>query len=205
MLIGLISDTHVPEAGAELAPAVLDALAGCERILHGGDLHSISVVDRLEQIAPTVVSRGNGDTLMPLANRPGIPVDPRVLDDVLIEVGGLTIGMTHDLERLEGRSDADAADVLLRVFGRRVDIAVCGHSHVPMIWGLADGTAIVNPGSAMLPYGYMGLIGTLGYLDIEDGRFVATVIDVESREVQLRIEGPAQQAAKYGPRPTGGR
>ena len=50
MRIGLVSDTHIPEAGPELWPEAYEAFEGCEAILHAGDIYDISVVDRLNQI-----------------------------------------------------------------------------------------------------------------------------------------------------------
>src|SRR5207248_10553459 len=72
VLIGLLADTHVPEAGSDLPTEVYQALAGCQRILHCGDLHTLDVVDRLDRLAPTLVSRGNGDTFGPWQGRPGV-------------------------------------------------------------------------------------------------------------------------------------
>ena len=76
--IGLISDTHIPESGPELPPQVYQAFEDVDLILHGGDLHVIQVLDWLEQLAPALASRGNGDESSgPF--RPGVPPDPRVL------------------------------------------------------------------------------------------------------------------------------
>ena len=55
MLIGLIADTH-----GELAEDARRALAGCELILHAGDIGA-NVLAGLEGIAPTVAVRGNND------------------------------------------------------------------------------------------------------------------------------------------------
>ena len=41
MRIGLISDTHIPEARAELWPQVYAAFEGVDAILHGGDIHCL--------------------------------------------------------------------------------------------------------------------------------------------------------------------
>ena len=69
--IGLVADTHIPEAGPDLPAQAYAALAGCDRILHAGDLHTIEVVDRLERLAPVLVSRGNGDN--PRTRPPEMP------------------------------------------------------------------------------------------------------------------------------------
>ena len=56
MKIGILSDTH-----GLLRPEVIAALDGCEVILHGGDINSRSILDKLERIAPVYVVRGNND------------------------------------------------------------------------------------------------------------------------------------------------
>jgi putative phosphoesterase len=94
--IGLIGDTHVPEAGADLPREAYEALKGCETILHCGDLHTLEVVDRLDRIAPTLVSRGNGDKRTARGGRPGVPDDPRVADHLLLEVEGVRIGVSGE-------------------------------------------------------------------------------------------------------------
>jgi putative phosphoesterase len=203
--IGLVADTHVPEAAADLPVSAYASLADCDRILHCGDLHSLDVVDRLEQVAPTIVSRGNGDSLTPRVRRPGVPDDPRVVEVFVSEVGGVRIGMSHDLSHIELRSDQDAARLIAKRFGARVDIALYGHTHVPLVWGLADGTAVVNPGSPTNPYGYHGILGTIGLLDIEDGRFEVTILDLASGQPQLRLAGPGPHPLTRGPRPSVGR
>ena len=58
MRIGLISDTHIPEAHPELWPQVFHAFEGVEFILHGGDIHELWVIDQLEKVAPIYVEIG---------------------------------------------------------------------------------------------------------------------------------------------------
>jgi uncharacterized protein len=204
MRIGLVADTHIPETGAELPPEVLRSLSGCDRILHAGDLHVTSVIDQLAQIAPTLVSRGNGDVAKSDGRRPGVSGDARVRDMFVIELASVSIGLSHDLEHLVGLSDDVVAQKLLATFGRRVDIAVCGHTHVPMVWGLTNGTVIVNPGSPTMPYGYLGLLGTVGFIDIAPGIFRVAVSDLESGAEQLSFTGPGAYPCAFGPRPLGG-
>ena len=40
---------------------MLEALDGCEAILHGGDINRQEIIDELEKIAPVYVVRGNND------------------------------------------------------------------------------------------------------------------------------------------------
>ena len=156
------------------------------------------------EIAPTTVSRGNGDTYGPRVRRPGVGEDHRVVDLHIAEVQGLRIGLTHDLAHLEDRRDEDVLPALMRRFGCRVDIAISGHTHVPMVWGLNDGTALVNPGSPTMPYGYLGIAGTLGFIDIYDGLFDVTILDLDSGNIELALAGPAPHPLERGARPTGG-
>jgi hypothetical protein len=74
-----------------------------------------------------------------------------------------------------------------------------------MVWGLADGTAIVNPGSPTLPYGYRGLIGTVGFIEVDSGLFQVSVVDLATGKPQLHLTGPAAHPCTRGPRPAGGR
>jgi putative phosphoesterase len=204
MRIGLLADTHIPEAGPELPPELIRALAGCERILHAGDLHVTSVIDQLEQVAPTIVSRGNGDVFKGAGRRPGVSFDARIRETFVIEPAGFVIGITHDLEHVLGLSDDVVAEKLLATFGCRVDIAVCGHTHIPMVWGMTDGTVIVNPGSATMPYGYFGLLGTSGFIDIVHGEFFVAVSELATGAEQLSVRGPGTYPCTFGPRPKGG-
>lgn len=54
--IGVLSDTH-----GLLRPEVLSALSGCDAIIHGGDINKPEILERLQQIAPVYVVRGNND------------------------------------------------------------------------------------------------------------------------------------------------
>jgi hypothetical protein len=201
MRLGLLADTHIPEAGPDLPVEAYAALEGCDRILHCGDLHCIEVVDRLEALAPVLAARGNGDTLRPYYGRPGVPEDPRVADRFIFDVEGFRIGLTHDLEDADGRPDEAAADLVRRRLGEHVDIALCGHTHVPMAWGLPGSTCLINPGSPTMPYGYVRILGTVGLLDIHPGRFEVNIINIGSGEVEVSFTGPAEAPCVRGPRP----
>ena len=69
----------------------------------------------------------------------------------------------------------------------------------------ADGTVLVNPGSPTMPYGYRDIIGTIGLLEVDDGRFEVSVIDLVTGTPQLHLAGPGAHPLERGPRPKGGR
>ena len=54
--IAVLSDTH-----GLLRPEVLDRIVGCDAIIHGGDINKPEIIDRLNEIAPVYVVRGNND------------------------------------------------------------------------------------------------------------------------------------------------
>ena len=54
--IAVLSDTH-----GLLRPEVLDAIAGCDAIIHGGDINKPEIIDRLKEVAPVYAVRGNND------------------------------------------------------------------------------------------------------------------------------------------------
>ncbi|MDM7999937.1 MAG: metallophosphoesterase family protein [Dehalococcoidia bacterium] len=61
MRIGLISDTHVPQAAARLLAGAQRAFHGVELILDAGDILNSSALDQLEHIAPVLAARRDGD------------------------------------------------------------------------------------------------------------------------------------------------
>lgn len=48
--IAVLSDTH-----GLLRPEVLDRIAGCDVIIHGGDINKPEIIDHLNEIAPVYV------------------------------------------------------------------------------------------------------------------------------------------------------
>jgi putative phosphoesterase len=177
MRIGLISDTHIPEAGPRLPGQVFEYLAGVDLILHGGDMHVIGVLDWLERIAPVVGARGNGDGD---GFRPPFPDnDPRVKPAHVLELNGLKVGLVHGFP-LPGETPwISQAALMERSFGGRVDVLVCGDTHIPHIGVNDQGTLIVNPGSPALPRN-LRAPGTVGILTIESGVARAEVLHLTS-------------------------
>jgi uncharacterized protein len=121
-MVGLISDTH-----GLLREEAVQAMRGCELIIHAGDVGKPAILDRLRELAPVVVVRGNiddgtwGKTLPPTA---------------VAEIDGKTIYVLHNLHEL----DLDPAAAGFHV-------VVSGHSHKPARFEKA-GVLYVNPGSA---------------------------------------------------------
>ena len=95
MLIGLISDTHIPDRARILPQKVLDAFSNVDLIIHAGDLTSPKVLDELEEIAPVMAVQGNMDR----ANGIDLPKAK------VIEAEDLKIGVIHG--EVYPRADSD--------------------------------------------------------------------------------------------------
>lgn len=136
MLIGLISDTHIPDRAKVLPQKVLDSFENVDLILHAGDLTSPRVIDELENIAPVMAIQGNMDRVN------GIDL-PKAK---VIEAEGLKIGLVHG----EVYPRADTQQLVYLAKQLDVDILVSGHSHQPKI-EQKDGVLLLNPGSPIVP------------------------------------------------------
>ena len=124
-VVGLISDTH-----GMVRADVHTALAGVELILHAGDVGDDDVLDELGLIAPVAAVYGNTDD----------PRRPRLAAEVVREIGGLTIHVSHGHEV----GSPTPARLLERYAG---DVLVYGHTHRQLVTR-AGGRLVVNPGAA---------------------------------------------------------
>ena len=171
--IGLISDTHIPEARATLWPQVFDAFDGVDRIFHAGDIHDLSVLDQLEEVAPVWSARGNGEDGS--GGRPVQPEDPRVKYAWQLELEGLSVGLTHYVPVPERLPTFTMQRWVERFFpDKKPDVIVSGDTHREAIeW--VDGIYCVNPGSPTYPHNYDTQFGTIGFLELADGKAQASI------------------------------
>ena len=171
--IGLISDTHIPEACSALWPQVYDAFQGVDFIFHGGDIHDLSLLDELEKVAPIYAARGNGEDGS--GGRDVQPEDARVKYAWLIEMEGLWVGLTHYVPVPERPPNFTLARWVERFFPeRKPDVIVSGDTHREAIeW--VDGVYCVNPGSATYPHNYDTQYGTIGFLELDQGKAEASI------------------------------
>ena len=173
LTIGLISDTHLPEARKTLWPQIYEAFRGVDLIFHAGDIHEYFVLDELEKIAPVYAARGNGEDGG--GGRPVQPEDPRVRYAWLLELEGLWVGLTHYVPVPERPPNFTLARWIERYFPERTpDVIVSGDTHREQIASV-DGVLCVNPGSPTYPHNYDTQYGTLGFLRLEEKLASASV------------------------------
>jgi putative phosphoesterase len=178
--VGLISDTHIPEARAALWPQVFSAFDGVDVILHGGDIHELVVLDQLAEVAPTYAARGNGEDGS--AGRAVAPSDERLRYSWLLDLAGVRVGLTHDLPVPEYPPNLTVERWKQRRFGTGdVDVIVYGDSHVEAV-DVIDATLCVNPGSPTYPHNLNTQLGTIGFLDLDHGEVRATVWQLTEEE-----------------------
>lgn len=169
VLIGLISDTHIPEAGEDLWPSVYRRFREqrVDAILHAGDLHVLRVLDRLQDRVgvPVWACRGNGDDGG--AGRPVCPDDPRLREAWLLSWHGFRVGLCHDMGLPEHPPFRTVETMMERYFGEAAQIVVHGDTHVPDV-DVVRGTLLVNPGSPMFPRNMNTSLGNIGFLYLTD-------------------------------------
>ena len=158
--IDVISDTH-----GRLSRELLDALDGCDLIVHAGDITSEDDFITLKALAPLRMCLGNNDW----AGEYG----PEVKRLVRFEYEGLQFSVTHYRENLTGE---------------HCDVGVCGHTHVPEIVERANGSIIVNPGSPTFPRSMAG--PTIARLMVQDGHVVSSnIVELKIPEKDGRGKG----------------
>lgn len=122
MFVGVISDTH-----GLLRLRAVEALEGCELIVHAGDVGSPDVLDSLRAIAPVHAVRGNVDTgrwalELPVA--------------AWVHAGDARLYVLHQITDLDESA-----------LGSTCAGVIYGHSHRPSI-EFRGSVLYLNPGSA---------------------------------------------------------
>jgi putative phosphoesterase len=159
LVIGLLSDTHVPHRLKQIPQAVLDVMTGVDLILHAGDVDDPRALVPLRAIAPVHAVRGNihlqdlsdGGAALPavveleLAGKRVVLVHGHWPGPLGILVKGVCV-LTHWL-RLTDNGDLNRLAVrrLARMYPE-VDVIVFGHAHRAHVAWVGD-TLLVNPGA----------------------------------------------------------
>ncbi len=103
------------------------ALQGVQHIIHAGDVGAAEILAELATIAPVTAVRGNIDKDAWARTMPETEV---------VEIGGLSIYVLHDLAQLDLKPEVAGFSVV-----------ISGHSHVPK-QETRNGVLYFNPGSA---------------------------------------------------------
>ncbi len=161
MRIGLVADTHIPEAEKGLPAELGKALQGVDLILHAGDIYIPSVLDDLERIAPVLAARGDDDYGATLT-------DKRVKDKHILKLEGQTVWLVHERplylmfdwwrSKHPPEQEGDGYP----------DIIVFGHEHRTVVEQVYD-MLFISSGSPTFLHYSRGL-GTAGILELHSGK-----------------------------------
>jgi len=164
MRIGVIGDTHIPQAMPTLPTARLkEVFKGVDMILHVGDVCNLATLQELQNnFAITHAVAGERD----------LPEARKYLEQrKVVKFGKRKIGMIHGhrpgdaglmarLRRLFKRDDPEALYQYVLSQFEDVDAIVFGHTHTPYVKS-HGGVLLMNPGSAGPVAGAMPSIGLL--------------------------------------------
>lgn len=155
MKLGVISDTH-----GLFDEAIPSIFKGVDAIIHAGDIGSIEVVERLEQIANVFAVEGNNDSF-------GVYPEERIEEwgDYLMLIRHI-FGELHQLRKAERKIIEEL----------KPDFVVFGHSHRPYCETVGQ-TTLFNPGSAG-PRRF-SLPRTVGLLTLRRNRSKGEIISLD--------------------------
>src|SRR5690242_19363505 len=105
--------------GRTLPPACVERLAGCDLVVHAGDVMTGEALEEIEALGPPVAAV--------LGNMDGPDLRRRLSPELVLELeGGVRLGVVHDAGPKAGR--------LERMRARFPDAhaVVFGHSHMPL-------------------------------------------------------------------------
>jgi putative phosphoesterase len=145
-----------------LRPEALAALRGSEHIIHAGDVGGPEILDELRALARVTAIRGNIDKG---------EWARRLAETEVVEFGGISIYVLHDLAQLDLKPAAAGFRVL-----------IYGHSHIPK-QETRGRVLYFNPGSAgprrfKLPV-------TVGRLTLEGGTVRAEIVKILDGRLQV--------------------
>ena len=147
MRLGVIADTH-----GLLRPAVFDAFANVDRILHAGDVGPDDLLVELEALAPVTAVFGNTD---------GFDIRRRCPRVAQLELDGFSVTVTH------GDQFGSPTPAALHTQFPDADIIVYGHTHRPLLELVDKTVTVMNPGSAG-PKRF-DILPSVGIMELETG------------------------------------
>ncbi len=137
--IGIVSDTH-----GVVEPPVLEVIAGCDLVVHAGDIGGAAVLDALRDAAggEVVAVLGNNDVAAKWPPGDGATLD-RLEEMAFVDLAGGRIAIEH------GHRIHDTKNYHRRLRARHAGarLVVYGHTHVRAV-DTEQRPWVVNPGAA---------------------------------------------------------
>jgi putative phosphoesterase len=133
MIVGVLSDTHIPSKAKALPNRIIQSFKEVDHIIHAGDIGSIEVLDQLKMLAPVAAVCGNADP---------DEIKATLHEKEIITLEGYHIGIVHG----HGKAGKTLGRAMKCFENDDVDCIVFGHSHIPFREEI-DQVLLFNPGS----------------------------------------------------------
>jgi putative phosphoesterase len=171
MRIVLLSDTH-----GYFDDRLQEHCRNADEVWHAGDIGSEKIVEQLESLGKT--------TRIVFGNIDDTRVRSMTCEDLIFNVEGLNVFMTH----IGGRPPSYPARVSKIIREGKIDLFVCGHSHICMAGkNQREGNLHLNPGAA----GTHGFhkVRTLMRFEIQKGKVLSLeVVELGPRAQRISEE-----------------
>lgn len=148
-IVGVISDTHIPDRVDALHPELKSLLRRhkVELILHGGDISTLAVLEELRSVAPVLAVTGNRD----FALRSEVPNEQRLTifgTEIVLTHGHVNpqIYWTDKLEYIAAGYYFERYQKRLAALYPTAKVIVFGHTHHPENRWVGE-QLYFNPGS----------------------------------------------------------
>lgn len=207
MIIGVLSDTHLPYRLAALPDELFEVFAGVDLILHAGDVDRIEYLQPLKTLAPVYAVRGNahpGDLSWGGRDLPTEIVLSLAGHQVVIRHGHREgwLGWVLKLPELIQSAMIHDGDFhhntkIIRRLNKQypqADVVIFGHTHAPCRQKIGK-TLFLNPG-AIVPPSYMTPSVARLYLTRE--QITAEIIPLNSQFDRLEKPGLTRLVFKLG-------
>lgn len=207
MIIGVLSDTHLPYRLATLPDELFEVFAGVDLILHAGDVDRIEYLQPLKTIAPVYAVRGNahlGDLSWGGRELPAEIVLSLAGHQVVLRHGHREgwLGWALKLPELIQSAFIHDGDFhhntrIIRRLNKQypqADVVIFGHTHAPCRQKVGK-TLFLNPG-AIVPPLYMA--PSVARLYLTEGQITAEIIPLDDKLKRLEKPGLTRLVFKLG-------
>ena len=149
VLIGIISDTHIPSRANGLPEEILEVFKNADLIIHSGDIENLETIEKLEKIGKVIAVEGNMD---PKETKENLP------EGIALKIYNWKIGIVHSpFSFWLGSHFNFVQEMAAKKLAEKenFDILIFGHTHRPFLKELnIEGKKIllINPGSATIPF-----------------------------------------------------
>ena len=173
VLIGIISDTHIPSRAKELPKEIFEVFKNSDLIIHSGDIENLETLKELEKIAPLIAVEGNMDQKETKEKLP---------EGVSLQIYNWKIGILHSPFPfwLGSHFNFIQEKMAQRLAEKEnFDILIFGHTHRPFLKELdlkGKKFLLINPGSATIPFFTQP---SVAILKINQQNFEAEIINLK--------------------------